>query len=97
MDGADSDRGLVIVPAGAGAGKTHRIKTQLSDWVKRKIVRPERILAVTCGGGDHHDLLAHREGAVPVDDQRILERPTVRGLLRDLSQRAFASNFHSLE
>ena len=47
MDGADSDRGLVIVPAGAGAGKTHRIKTQLSDWVKRKIVRPERILAVT--------------------------------------------------
>ncbi len=52
MDGAVSDegladRGLVIVPAGAGAGKTHRIKTQLSDWVKRKIVRPERILAVT--------------------------------------------------
>jgi hypothetical protein len=47
MDGADSDRGLVIVTAGAGAGKTHRIKTQLSDWVKRKIVRPERILAVT--------------------------------------------------
>ena len=43
----DSDRGLVIVPAGAGAGKTHRIKTQLSDWVKRKVVRPERILAVT--------------------------------------------------
>lgn len=42
-----SDRGLVIVPAGAGAGKTHRIKTQLSDWVKRKVVRPERILAVT--------------------------------------------------
>lgn len=43
----DSDWGLVIVPAGAGAGKTHRIKTQLSDWVKRKVVRPERILAVT--------------------------------------------------
>jgi len=42
-----SDQGLVIVPAGAGAGKTHRIKTQLSDWVKRKVVRPERILAVT--------------------------------------------------
>ena len=47
MNAADLDRGLVIVPAGAGAGKTHRIKTQLSDWVKRKIVRPERILAVT--------------------------------------------------
>ena len=42
-----SDQGLVIVPAGAGAGKTHRIKTQLSDWVARKVVRPERILAVT--------------------------------------------------
>ena len=41
------DQGLVIVPAGAGAGKTHRIKTQLSDWVKRGVVRPERILAVT--------------------------------------------------
>ncbi|MCE2750141.1 MAG: hypothetical protein LW715_15760, partial [Rhodobacter sp.] len=44
MNAADLDRGLVIVPAGAGAGKTHRIKTQLSDWVKRKMVRPERIL-----------------------------------------------------
>ena len=41
------DQGLVIVPAGAGAGKTHRIKAQLSDWVKRGVVRPERILAVT--------------------------------------------------
>ena len=41
------DGGLVIVPAGAGAGKTHRIKTQLADWVKRGLVRPERILAVT--------------------------------------------------
>lgn len=41
------DHGLVIVPAGAGAGKTHRIKTQLSDWIKRGVVRPERILAVT--------------------------------------------------
>ena len=27
----NADHGLVIVPAGAGAGKTHRIKTQLSD------------------------------------------------------------------
>ncbi len=38
---------LTIVPAGAGAGKTHRIKTQLTEWVKTGIVRPERILAVT--------------------------------------------------
>ncbi|MDF3608369.1 UvrD-helicase domain-containing protein [Paracoccus sp. DMF-8] len=41
------DEGLVIVPAGAGAGKTHRIKETLADWVRRKLVRPERILAVT--------------------------------------------------
>lgn len=47
MEGAAPDRGLVIVPAGAGAGKTHRIKTQLSYWVNRTIVKPERILAVT--------------------------------------------------
>ena len=47
MAPVNADQGLVIVPAGAGAGKTHRIKTQLSDWVKRGIVRPERTLAVT--------------------------------------------------
>lgn len=41
------DTGLIIVPAGAGAGKTHRIKTTLVDWVKRGRVRADRILAVT--------------------------------------------------
>lgn len=38
---------LLLVPAGAGAGKTHRIMTTLTDWVKSGVVRPERILAVT--------------------------------------------------
>ena len=38
---------LTIVPAGAGAGKTHRIKTQLMDWIRNGEVAPERILAVT--------------------------------------------------
>lgn len=38
---------LLLVPAGAGAGKTHRIKTTLTDWVRSGTVRPERILAVT--------------------------------------------------
>jgi hypothetical protein len=42
--------GLAIDPAGAGAGKTYRIEMQLTDWVRSKTVRPERILAVTFTG-----------------------------------------------
>jgi len=38
---------LTIVPAGAGAGKTHRIQTPLTEWLQRGEVRPDRILAVT--------------------------------------------------
>ena len=38
---------LSIVPAGAGAGKTHHIQTTLTHWVRDGLVRPERILAVT--------------------------------------------------
>lgn len=38
---------LVLIPAGAGSGKTHRIQTQLSDWVVSGEVAPDRILAVT--------------------------------------------------
>lgn len=38
---------LSIVPAGAGAGKTHHIQETLTSWVRDGIVRPERILAVT--------------------------------------------------
>ena len=38
---------LSIVPAGAGAGKTHHIQTTLTNWVREGRVRPERILAVT--------------------------------------------------
>lgn len=38
---------LTIVPAGAGSGKTHRIQTQLADWVVGGQVAPGRILAVT--------------------------------------------------
>ncbi|WCT80264.1 UvrD-helicase domain-containing protein [Novosphingobium humi] len=38
---------LSIVPAGAGAGKTHHIQTTLTRWVREGLVRPERILAVT--------------------------------------------------
>ena len=42
-----AERELVIVPAGAGAGKTHKIKETLSAWVQSSSVKPERILAVT--------------------------------------------------
>lgn len=38
---------LSIVPAGAGAGKTHHIQATLTQWVRDGLVRPERILAVT--------------------------------------------------
>jgi ATP-dependent exoDNAse (exonuclease V) beta subunit len=38
---------LSIVPAGAGAGKTHHIQETLTGWVRSGLVRPERILAVT--------------------------------------------------
>ncbi len=87
MDGEDSDRGLVIVPAGAGAGKTHRIKTQLSDWVKRKIVRPERILAVT-----------FTESAAGELRERIRAGLLADGLVAEAMavERAYVSTIHGL-
>jgi ATP-dependent exoDNAse (exonuclease V) beta subunit len=87
MDAADTDRGLVIVPAGAGAGKTHRIKTQLSDWVKRKIVRPERILAVT-----------FTEAAAGELRERIRAGLLADGLVAEAMavERAYVSTIHGL-
>ena len=38
---------LTLVPAGAGSGKTYRIKEQLADWVVSGAVQPDRIAAVT--------------------------------------------------
>jgi ATP-dependent exoDNAse (exonuclease V) beta subunit len=38
---------LTLIPAGAGSGKTYRIKEQLADWVQRGLVAPHRIAAVT--------------------------------------------------
>lgn len=38
---------LTIIPAGAGSGKTHTIKERLGEWVVRRDVAPERIVAVT--------------------------------------------------
>ncbi len=87
MNAADLDRGLVIVPAGAGAGKTHRIKTQLSDWVKRKIVRPERILAVT-----------FTEAAAGELRERIRAGLLADGLVAEAMavERAYVSTIHGL-
>lgn len=82
-----SDSGLVIVPAGAGAGKTHRIQTQLSDWVKRKIVRPDRILAVTfteAAAGE----LRERIRAALLKDGLVEEAMAV--------ERAYVSTIHGL-
>lgn len=81
------DQGLVIVPAGAGAGKTHRIKTQLSDWVKRGIVRPERILAVT-----------FTEAAASELRERIRAGLLADGLVAEAMavERAYVSTIHGL-
>ena len=38
---------LTLIPAGAGSGKTHRIKEQLAEWVEKDMVKPNRIAAVT--------------------------------------------------
>lgn len=38
---------LTLIKAGAGAGKTHTIQTQLTEWVRNGAVAPDRILAVT--------------------------------------------------
>ena len=82
-----SDNGLVIVPAGAGAGKTHRIKTKLSDWVKRKVVRPERILAVT-----------YTEAAAGELRERIRAGLLADGLVAEAMavERAYVSTIHGL-
>lgn len=78
---------LLLVPAGAGAGKTHKIKTTLTDWVRSGIVRPERILAVT-----------FTEAAASELRQRIrsslLEAGLVEGALA--VDRAYVSTIHAL-
>ncbi|WP_233092974.1 exodeoxyribonuclease V subunit beta [Paracoccus sp. IB05] len=84
---APTENGLVIVPAGAGAGKTHRIKTQLSDWVKRGVVRPERILAVT-----------FTEAAAGELRERIRAGLLADGLVAEAMavERAYVSTIHGL-
>ena len=82
-----SDQKLVIVPAGAGAGKTHHIKTKLSDWIKRKVVRPERILAVT-----------YTDAAAGELRERIRAGLLADGLVAEAMafERAYVSSIHGL-
>lgn len=81
------DHGLVIVPAGAGAGKTHRIKSQLADWVRRGLVRPDRILAVT-----------YSEVAASELRERIRAGLLAEGLVGEALavERAYVSTIHGL-
>ncbi|NHO34299.1 UvrD-helicase domain-containing protein [Acetobacter fallax] len=81
------DHGLVIVPAGAGAGKTHRIMSQLSDSVRRRLVRPDRILAVT-----------YSEVAASELRERIRAGLLAEGLISEALavERAYVSTIHGL-
>jgi ATP-dependent exoDNAse (exonuclease V) beta subunit len=90
---------LTIVPAGAGSGKTFRIKSDLTKWVKEKLVAPDRILAVTfteaaaaeLRGRIRTSLLAEGmvEEALAVEQAYV---STIHGLgLRILSEHAFAA------
>lgn len=93
------DQGLVIVPAGAGAGKTHSIKTTLSKWVKAGLVRPDRILAVTFTEAAASELRERiRSGLLAdglVEEALAVERAyvsTIHGFgLRLLTEHAFAA------
>lgn len=82
-----NDSNLTIVPAGAGAGKTHLIKTTLSDWVKRGLVRPDRILAVT-----------FTEAAASELRERIRSGLLAEGLVSEALavERAYVSTIHGL-
>jgi len=90
---------LTIVPAGAGSGKTFRIKSDLTEWVKNTLVAPDRILAVTfteaaaaeLRGRIRASLLAEGmvEAALAVEQAYV---STIHGLgLRILSEHAFAA------
>lgn len=81
------ERELVIVPAGAGAGKTHKIKETLSAWVQSSSVRPERILAVTFTEVAASELRERIRGG-------LLEKGMVAEALA--AERAYISTIHGL-
>jgi ATP-dependent helicase/nuclease subunit A len=94
------NRMLNIVPAGAGSGKTFKIKTDLTDWVKAGEVKPHRILAVTfteAAAGELKErirsaLLADGMVEAALDVERAYVS-TIHGLgLRIMTEHAFAAN-----
>lgn len=90
---------LKIVPAGAGSGKTYRIKTDLAKLVRDELVRPERIMAVTFTEAAAGELRERIRGTLLADglvEQALaVERAyvsTIHGLgLRILTEHAFAA------
>lgn len=90
---------LSIVPAGAGAGKTHHIQETLTQWVREGKVRPEKILAVTFTEAAAGELRQRIRGSLIADSNLsaalAVERAyvsTIHGLGRRLLiEHAFAS------
>jgi ATP-dependent helicase/nuclease subunit A len=82
-----AERELFIVPAGAGAGKTHKIRETLAEWVEKEIVRPERILAVT-----------YTEAAAAELRERIRSGLLAKGMVTAAlaAERAYISTIHGL-
>ena len=78
---------LSIVPAGAGAGKTHHIQETLTQWVREGKVRPERILAVTFTEAAAGELRQRIRSALIADDN--LEAALA-------VERAYVSTIHGL-
>jgi len=94
------NRMLNIVPAGAGSGKTFKIKTDLAGWVKAGEVKPHRIMAVTfteAAAGELKErirsaLLADGMVEAALDVERAYVS-TIHGLgLRIMTEHAFAAN-----
>ena len=90
---------LTIVPAGAGSGKTFRIKSDLIKWLQGNLVAPDRILAVTFTEGAAAELRGRIRASLlsegMVEEALAIEQAyvsTIHGLgLRILSEHAFAA------
>jgi len=78
---------LSLVPAGAGAGKTHHIKENLADWVTSNEISASKILAVT-----------FTEAAASEMRDRVRSELMTRGRIHDALEidRAYMGTIHSL-
>ncbi|PKM31590.1 MAG: hypothetical protein CVV07_00300 [Gammaproteobacteria bacterium HGW-Gammaproteobacteria-11] len=77
---------LMIIPAGAGSGKTYSLQQQLGEWVESGLIAPERIVAVT-----------FTEAAAAELRERIRARLLSLGRLEDAIKldQAYISTIHS--